>query len=170
MLLHVTMEQDEDGFVVAECPALPGCVSQGKDEQEAHVNIKEAIEAWLWAEEKNTPAPISGIDTAIGKRLANARKERGFSQEALAKEMGISRKQVVDYETGRVHLNDEMIIRFAVTLNVSADELLGLKVVKSSSDSPALRITRRFRDLEKLPEDKKRAVLKVLDELIRANS
>jgi transcriptional regulator with XRE-family HTH domain len=119
---------------------------------------------------KNTPAPVQGIDTAIGKRIAQSRKERGYSQEALADAMGISRKQVADYETGRVHLNDEMIVRFAVILNISADELLGLKAVKSSGDSPALRITRRLRDLEKLPEDKKRAVLKVLDELIRANS
>ncbi|MGH8508708.1 MAG: type II toxin-antitoxin system HicB family antitoxin [Gammaproteobacteria bacterium] len=37
---------------MAECPALPGCVSQGKDEQEALQNIKEAITAWLWAEDQ----------------------------------------------------------------------------------------------------------------------
>ena len=76
---------------------------------------------------KKKPAPVPGIDTAIGKRIAQYRKERGYSQEALADAIGISRKQVADYETGRVHLNDEMIIRFAVTLNVSADEFLGLK-------------------------------------------
>ncbi len=51
MLFHVTIEKDEDGWMVAECPALPGCLSQGVDEQEALVNIKEAIEAWLWAED-----------------------------------------------------------------------------------------------------------------------
>ena len=52
MMLHVTLETDEDGWIVAECPALPGCVSQGKDEQEALENIKEAITAWLWAEDQ----------------------------------------------------------------------------------------------------------------------
>jgi predicted RNase H-like HicB family nuclease len=52
MLFHVTVEKDEDGYIVAECPALPGCVSQGKDEQEALSNIKVAIEAWLWAEDQ----------------------------------------------------------------------------------------------------------------------
>ncbi len=52
MLFHVTMEKDEDGYIVAECPALSGCVTQGKDEQEALMNIKEAIEAWLWAEDQ----------------------------------------------------------------------------------------------------------------------
>ncbi len=50
MLFNVTLETAEDGWIVAECPALPGCVSQGKDEQEALDNIKEAITAWLWAE------------------------------------------------------------------------------------------------------------------------
>lgn len=52
MMFHVILEPDEDGWVVAECPALPGCVSQGKDEQEALDNIREAIQAWLWAEDQ----------------------------------------------------------------------------------------------------------------------
>jgi predicted RNase H-like HicB family nuclease len=45
--LHILIEQDEDGFFVAEVPALPGCLSQGKTEEEALANIKEAIEGWL---------------------------------------------------------------------------------------------------------------------------
>jgi predicted RNase H-like HicB family nuclease len=48
MLFHVRMEQAEDGWFTIECPALPGCISQGKDEQDALTNIKEAIAAWLW--------------------------------------------------------------------------------------------------------------------------
>jgi predicted RNase H-like HicB family nuclease len=52
MLFHVILESAEDGWIVAECPALPGCVSQGQDEQEALSNIKEAITAWLWAEDQ----------------------------------------------------------------------------------------------------------------------
>jgi len=52
MLFHVTMEEAEDGWVVVEVPALPGCVSQGSTEQEALENIREAITAWLWAEDR----------------------------------------------------------------------------------------------------------------------
>lgn len=52
MIFHVVLQKDEDGWIVAECPALPGCVSQGKTEQEALANIKEAITAWLWAEDQ----------------------------------------------------------------------------------------------------------------------
>jgi predicted RNase H-like HicB family nuclease len=43
----VTLERDESGYVVVECPALPGCVSQGPTKAEALANIREAIEASL---------------------------------------------------------------------------------------------------------------------------
>jgi len=47
MKLHVIIEKDEAGYYVAEVPALPGCLSQGKTYEEAIANIKEAIEGWL---------------------------------------------------------------------------------------------------------------------------
>ena len=53
MLSHVTLERDETGWFVAQCPALPGCVSQGKDEKEAIENIQGAVRAWLWAVDQN---------------------------------------------------------------------------------------------------------------------
>ena len=43
MKLSVTIDRDEDGIWVTECPAIPGCVSQGKTKQAALKNIKEAI-------------------------------------------------------------------------------------------------------------------------------
>ena len=58
MIFHVTMDTDEAGWVVAECPALPGCVSQGRDEKEALANIKEAITGWMWAEDKKATAEL----------------------------------------------------------------------------------------------------------------
>jgi predicted RNase H-like HicB family nuclease len=58
VIFHVIIENAEDGWVVVEVPALPGCVSQGKDEKEALENIKEAIKAWLWAEDQKAMAKI----------------------------------------------------------------------------------------------------------------
>lgn len=49
MRLIVTLERDETGMMVAECPAIPGCISQGKTEDEAVANIREAIQACLEA-------------------------------------------------------------------------------------------------------------------------
>jgi predicted RNase H-like HicB family nuclease len=43
MKFNVTLDRDEDGVWVVECPAIPGCVSQGATKDEALGNIKEAI-------------------------------------------------------------------------------------------------------------------------------
>ena len=43
----VVVEKDEDGFYIVECPVLQGCHSQGKTEEEALRNIREAIELCL---------------------------------------------------------------------------------------------------------------------------
>ena len=47
MIFHVKMEQAEDGWIVVECPALPGCVSQGETWDEALANIEEAITGYI---------------------------------------------------------------------------------------------------------------------------
>lgn len=45
----ITFQQDEDGTFVAECPAIPGCVSQGRTREEAAVNVRDAIRQCLAA-------------------------------------------------------------------------------------------------------------------------
>jgi predicted RNase H-like HicB family nuclease len=47
MKFAITIDRDEDGVWVVECPSIPGCVSQGKTKPEALKNIKEAIELCL---------------------------------------------------------------------------------------------------------------------------
>ncbi len=47
MRYRVLIEQDEDGVFVADCPSLPGCISQGTTRDEALVNIKDAIAGYL---------------------------------------------------------------------------------------------------------------------------
>jgi predicted RNase H-like HicB family nuclease len=61
MRYQVILFPGEDGFVVADCPSLPGCMSQGRTRAEALANIQEAMELWLEAEgEKGgqVPEPI----------------------------------------------------------------------------------------------------------------
>jgi predicted RNase H-like HicB family nuclease len=47
MIYHILIEQDEAGYFVASVPALPGCVTQGKTQEEAIQNVREAIEGWF---------------------------------------------------------------------------------------------------------------------------
>lgn len=59
MKFRVRIEQDEEGIFVAECPSLPGCLSQGKTRIEAVKNIKDAIEGYLGSLRKhNEPIPL----------------------------------------------------------------------------------------------------------------
>ena len=53
MKLLVTLEPDETGMIIAECPSIPGCVSQGRTETEALENIREAIAGCLEARAAN---------------------------------------------------------------------------------------------------------------------
>ena len=60
MRYRVLIEEDEDVFFVAECPVLPGCVSQGKTRGEATENIKDAIRGYLESLRKHDePIPPS---------------------------------------------------------------------------------------------------------------
>jgi predicted RNase H-like HicB family nuclease len=60
MKFIITLLQDEDGVFIAECPSIPGCVSQGKTESEAEANIREAIRECLEVrEEKGMPLTVS---------------------------------------------------------------------------------------------------------------
>jgi predicted RNase H-like HicB family nuclease len=47
MKFSVTIDRDEDGVWIAECPAIPGCVSQGTTKDEALANVSKAISECL---------------------------------------------------------------------------------------------------------------------------
>ena len=67
MKLLVTLEKGEDGYIVAECPAIPGCISQGITRDEALANIKEAIELCLQARgELGLPAVVEVAEVEVG--------------------------------------------------------------------------------------------------------
>jgi len=63
---EVVIHSGEDGFWVAECPSLPGCISQGETRDEAILNIKEAIILYIETlEEDGFPVPEEKFDTLI---------------------------------------------------------------------------------------------------------
>ena len=69
MDLPVVLRTGEDGFVVAECPAIPGCISQGRTRADALKNIQEAIELCLENrsdEGWSLPAEYEIIRVAVG--------------------------------------------------------------------------------------------------------
>jgi predicted RNase H-like HicB family nuclease len=63
---QVVIAHGEDGYWVAGCPSLPGCISQGSTKEEVIANIKEAIEGYVAAlQEDGLPVPKENFDTML---------------------------------------------------------------------------------------------------------
>jgi predicted RNase H-like HicB family nuclease len=63
---QVVISRGEDGYWVAECPSLPGCISQGRTREDAIENIKEAIDGYIAAlAEDELPVPEDHFDTFV---------------------------------------------------------------------------------------------------------
>ena len=63
---QVVIYLGEDGYWVAECPSLPGCISQGKTKEEAITNIREAIQGYVAAlEEDHLPVPEEHFEALL---------------------------------------------------------------------------------------------------------
>jgi predicted RNase H-like HicB family nuclease len=63
---QVIVYPGEDGFWVAECPSLPGCISQGESREQAIANIREAIEGYIITlKEDNLPVPEERFEAIL---------------------------------------------------------------------------------------------------------
>ena len=63
---QVVIAPGEDGYFVAECPSLPGCINQGRTREEAITQIKEAIEGYIAAlQDDGLPVPEERFDTLV---------------------------------------------------------------------------------------------------------
>lgn len=112
--------------------------------------------------------PLDLGEETVGQRLSKLRKARGLTQVDLANTIGIRQVLVSDYERGRLRPNCEMIVRFAMALDVTTDEILGLKNSKKNDHHQlSLQIIRRAKKIEELPDPQKRTLLKTIDTFLK---
>jgi transcriptional regulator with XRE-family HTH domain len=107
-------------------------------------------------------------DAALGVRLAQLRKERGFTQIELAEKIGVIQTIISDYERGKLRPHPDMLIKFASTLQVSADELLGIERPQKNSAPVNRRFLRRLQAVDKLPKRDQEALLRTIDAFLSA--
>ena len=104
---------------------------------------------------------------SFGRRLATIRKEKGYTQVELAKKMGIIQVLVSDYERDKLRPYHDMISRFAQALEVSSDELLGLKPPKNKNSETSLKVLRRMKKIETLPPMQQKTLLRTIDTFLK---
>jgi len=115
---------------------------------------------------KKAPPAIIGGET-FGQRLARIRKEKGYTQVELALKMGIIQVLISDYERDKLRPYHEMIASFAQALEVSADELLGLKSHKGKSNDTSLKLLRRMKKIEALQPSQQKVLLQNIDMFLK---
>lgn len=104
----------------------------------------------------------SDTNATFGQRMARIRKDAGFTQRALAKEIGISQRMVAYYEGQTDFPPTHLLPQLVQVLGVSADELLGIKPLKDKKPGNQ-RLWRRVRRIEQLPAKEKRQLLTLID-------
>ncbi len=113
--------------------------------------------------------PVDFDKEGLGQRLARIRKERGLTQKDVAERTGLIQTLVSDYERGRLRLAADMIVRFAVALGITTDELLRPKGRKAGPQQKVSRkVLRRLEQIESLPVYQQRALLTTIDNFIAA--
>jgi transcriptional regulator with XRE-family HTH domain len=111
--------------------------------------------------------PLNLGKEALNQRIARLRKEKGYTQNDLADKIGIIRELISNYERGRIRPNYEMIIRLAMALEVTTDELLGVKPSKGNGGKPNLKIQKRMKKIEELPAAQQKILLKNIDMFLK---
>jgi len=113
--------------------------------------------------------PVDMGGESLGQRLARLRKERGWTQKQIAERTGLIQELVSNYETDKLRLNADMILRFAEVLEVSTDELLrGSKSTGTTKKQPSIKLVRRMEQIEELPLYEQRALLTTIDKFLAA--
>lgn len=114
------------------------------------------------------PAKHEAFFKELGARIAQARKERGLTQQALADALGIAQQTLAHYEVGRIGVGIAMLPRLAELLDLSFDEiLLGQPTLRlPGKRGPASRIEQQLDAVTRLPKASQKAVSQVLDAMI----
>jgi transcriptional regulator with XRE-family HTH domain len=111
--------------------------------------------------------PLDLGDETLGQRIARFRKENGLTQVELAEKMGLIQTLISDYERDRTRPHPEMLVRLAIALEVSTDQLLGLQR-SCKGDDPDLKLARRMKKIQNLPSSQQKTLLRTIDTFIKA--
>jgi transcriptional regulator with XRE-family HTH domain len=113
--------------------------------------------------------PVDMGEESLGQRLARLHKQRGWTQKQIAQRTGLIQELVSNYETDKLRLNADMILRFAEVLEVSTDELLrGSKSTGAGKKQPSIKLVRRMEQIEALPLYEQRALRTTIDKFLAA--
>ena len=108
------------------------------------------------------------VFTKIGKNIATQRLERSFTQNQIAKKVGISQSLYAYYEKGKRRIPIPVLLKIANVLNIYVDDLLPIDSEKRKR-GPQPKIDRELAKVKILPEKQQKLVLDLIETIIRNN-
>jgi len=103
----------------------------------------------------------------LGARVAQLRKDQGFTQTQLAERLGIAQQTVAHYEVGRLRVAVSMLPTLTQVLGTTVEELIGQTPARANGKrGPAPKLQRQMERLSALPKPKQRAVMEVLESML----
>jgi transcriptional regulator with XRE-family HTH domain len=120
---------------------------------------------WPVARKKAESAEVVPLpdDKAFGKRLKEIRKRRGVSQVDLAQKLGIHQSLISQYECGHIRLHGALLVRLALALQTTPDEILAVKTAPGDEQPLDRRFLRRLKKLDRLSPHQKKILLGTID-------
>ena len=111
--------------------------------------------------------PVAEREESIGARISQLRKDKGMTQKELAERLEVSQPVVSDYENDVIRLPADIVGEIAQILDVTSDELLGLKrEARSTGSVKNRRLSRRLQAIDALPKRDQEALLRTIDAFI----
>jgi transcriptional regulator with XRE-family HTH domain len=103
---------------------------------------------------------------ALGRRVAEARKSQGLSQQQLADELGIAQQTLAHYEVGRVRVAVAQLPQLARALAVTVEELIG-EEAQPARRGPVPKLLQQMERIQRLPRAQQRFVMQMLDTVLQ---
>jgi transcriptional regulator with XRE-family HTH domain len=111
--------------------------------------------------------PVAEREESIGARISQLRKDKGMTQKELAERLEVSQPVVSDYENDVIRLPADIVGEIAQILEVTSDELLGLKrEARGTGSVKNRRLSRRLQAIDALPKRDQEALLRTIDAFI----
>jgi transcriptional regulator with XRE-family HTH domain len=103
----------------------------------------------------------------FGARFARLRRERGLTQEDLGAALGVSKAAIAYYEGKDGHVQLDLLAQAAKVLGVSLDALFGNGGDEAADAARNVRLLRRLRQVEQLPEEEQRTILQLIEQRVK---
>ena len=114
-----------------------------------------------------TGRPPTKEATDFGKRIAEARRQSGLTQQQFADLLGVSRKMVDYYERRATNVTADVVKKLSAVLKVSADDLLGLES-KRPKPGPKTKLEIQIEQIQRLPKGKQQTISELLDMAVKS--